>query len=342
MKILAIESSADDTGAAVIQDDKILSNIIASQIEIHNQYGGIVPEVAARSHIEAIIPVIEQALKDAKVGWKDIDAIAVTKGPGLLGSLLIGVMSAKTLALTKNKPLIGVNHIWAHGFAAFLTDNKPQYPFLALTVSGGHTTLSLYNDDLTRDVLGETLDDAAGEAFDKVAKLLGLGYPGGPAISEVALTGDDTKYQFPIAGLGKDSLDFSFSGLKTAVLRQVQQITGVNPASENVVKTYKLDNKTVSDIAASFQKAVIIALVDKTIKANARYKPKSIVVGGGVACNQLLREEMHKVLPSAIFVPPILCTDNAAMIGALATKKADKMMFDSWDRLRADSSLEDI
>lgn len=342
MKILAIESSADDTGAAVIQDNKILSNVIASQIEIHTQYGGIVPEVAARSHIEAIIPVVEQALDDAKADWEDIDAIAVTKGPGLLGSLLIGVMSAKTLSLAKNKPLIGVNHIWAHGFAAFLTDNKPQFPFLALTVSGGHTTLSLYKEDLTRDILGETLDDAAGEAFDKIAKLLGLDYPGGPAISVAAELGDDSKYKFPIAKLGKESLDFSFSGLKTAVLRQVQQITGVNPASENVVKTYKLDNKTVSDMAASFQRAVITALVTNTIKANARYKPKSVVVGGGVACNQLLREEMHKVLPNAIFVPPILCTDNAAMIGALALKKADKNMYIDWSKLRADSSLEEI
>ncbi len=342
MKILAIESSADDTGAAVIEDDKILSNIIASQIEIHTQYGGIVPEVAARSHIEAIIPVVEQALNDAQVGWEDIDAIAVTKGPGLLGSLLIGVMSAKTLSLAKNKPLIGVNHIWAHGFAAFLTDNKPQFPFLALTVSGGHTTLSLYKEDLTREVLGETLDDAAGEAFDKVAKLLGLGYPGGPAISIAAEAGDDTKYQFPVAKLGKESLDFSFSGLKTSVLRQVQQITGVNPASENVVKTYTLDDIIVSDIAASFQKAVVTALVSNTIKANARYKPKSIVVGGGVACNALLREEMHKVLPNAIFVPPILCTDNAAMIGALAIKKASKDLYVDWSELSADSSLEEI
>ncbi len=354
MKILAIESSCDETAAAVIEDKSILSNIISTQAEIHAQYGGVVPEVAARSHIEVIIPVIEQALKDAKVDWEDIDAIAVTKGPGLLGSLLIGVMSAKTLALTKNKPLIGVNHIWAHGFAGFLNPTdltlslskglpaKPQFPFLALTVSGGHTTLSLYKDDLTRDILGETLDDAAGEAFDKVAKLLGLGYPGGPAISEIATKGDDTKYKFPIARLGKESLDFSFSGLKTAVLRQVQQITGVNPASEKALKTYSLDHQTIADIAASFQRVVVEALIQNTLKANARYQPKSIVVGGGVACNQLLRDEMYRVLPNAIFVPPVLCTDNAAMIGALAIKMADKKMFTSWDRLSADSSLEEI
>ena len=341
MKILAIESSADDTGVAVIEDNKILSNIIASQIEIHSQYGGIVPEVAARSHIEAIIPVIERALADAKSDWDSIDSIAVTKGPGLLGSLLIGVMTAKTLAITKHKPLIGVNHIWAHGFAAYLTDNKPKFPFLALTVSGGHTTLSLYKDNLTREILGETLDDAAGEAFDKVAKLLGLPYPGGPALSKAAENGDDNAYKLPIAKLGKDSLDFSFSGLKTAVLRLVQQITGVNPGALGAQKTYNLDTQTVADIAASFQKAAVTALVQNTLKANARYQPQSIVVGGGVACNTKLRAEMHTVLPEAIFVPPVLCTDNAAMIGALAVRMADKDLYTSANDLYADSSLED-
>ena len=342
MKILAIESSCDETAAAIIENDTILSNFISSQIEIHARYGGVVPEVAARSHIEAIIPVIEKAMSEANADWSSIDAIAVTKGPGLLGSLLIGVMTAKTLAITKQKPLIGVNHIWAHGFAAFLTDNKPQYPFLALTVSGGHTTLSLYREALTREVLGETLDDAAGEAFDKVAKLLKLGYPGGPAISEAAKSGDDSKYEFPIANMGKDSLDFSFSGLKTAVLRQVQQITGVNPADEKLSKSYDLDQKTISDIAASFQKVVVQALINNTLKANARYNPKSIVVGGGVACNQLLRQEMHKVLPDAIFVPPVLCTDNAAMIGALSSKMATKKLYVVANELSADSSLEEI
>lgn len=340
MKILAIESSCDETAAAVIEDESILSNVISSQAEIHAQYGGVVPEVAARSHIEVILPVIEQSIKEAKTSWDEIDAIAVTKGPGLLGSLLIGVMSAKTLALIKNKPLIGVNHIWAHGFAAFLTDNKPKFPFLALTVSGGHTALSLYHQDLTREVLGETLDDAAGEAFDKVAKLLKLSYPGGPAISKVAQNGDDNKYSFPIANMGKDSLDFSFSGLKTAVLRRIQQITGINPGSANLAQSYSLDDKTIADIAASFQKVAVEALVKNTIKANARYKPKSIVVGGGVACNQLLREEMHKVLPQAIFVPPVLCTDNAAMIGSLAIKMAQQDLFVTTNELSADSSLE--
>ena len=342
MRILAIETSCDETSAAVVENSKILSNIISSQIDIHAQYGGVVPEVAARSHIEVMIPVIEQALKESHTQWDDIDAIAVTKGPGLQGSLLIGAMTAKTLAITKNKPLIGVNHIWAHGFAAFLTENQPQFPFLALTVSGGHTTLSLYHDDLSREVLGETLDDAAGEAFDKVAKLLKLGYPGGPAISQAAKSGDDKAYSFPVAKLGRESLDFSFSGLKTAVLRQVQHITGINPAVHGATKSYDLDDKTIADIAASFQRVVVEALVNNTLKANARYQPKCIVVGGGVACNHRLREDMHSVLPHAIFVPPILCTDNAAMIGALAAKMADKHLFTDINRLSADSSLEEM
>lgn len=341
MKILAIETSCDETAAAVIEDGNILSNIISSQIDIHAQYGGVVPEVAARSHIEVIIPVIEQALDEAKSGWDNIDAIAVTKGPGLIGSLLIGVLTAKALAITKQKPLIGVNHIWAHGFAAYLTNNKPQFPFLALTVSGGHTTLSLYKADLTREILGETLDDAAGEAFDKVAKLIGLPYPGGPAISKAAENGDPDKFKFPIAQLGKDSLDFSFSGLKTAVLRQVQQITGHNPANIQAKKTYELPSQVVADISASFQKAVVTALVKNTLKANARLQPASIVVGGGVACNKSLRVEMHKVLPEAIFVPPVLCTDNAAMIGSIALQMAQKNMFIEPNALCADSSLED-
>jgi N6-L-threonylcarbamoyladenine synthase len=342
MNILAIESSCDETAAAVIKDGKeVLSNIIASQIEIHARYGGVVPEVAARSHIEVIIPVIEQALEEAKVGWNEIDAIAVTKGPGLIGSLLIGVMTARELAITKNKPLIGVNHIWAHAFASFLTETKPKYPFLALTVSGGHTTLSLYKDDLSREVFGETLDDAAGEAFDKVAKLIGLPYPGGPAISKAAETGDENVYKFPLANLGKDSFDFSFSGLKTAVLRQVQEITGVNPGAIDNKKTYSLDDKVVADISASFQKAAVDALLKQTQKAYLQYKPKTLVVGGGVACNKYLREKMAEMIPNAIFVPPVLCTDNAAMIGALAYKMYEhKQLTDPYE-LRADSSLEE-
>jgi N6-L-threonylcarbamoyladenine synthase len=384
MRILAIETSCDETAAAVIESidmyrGKILSNVINSQVEIHAQYGGVVPEVAARSHIEVIIPVIEKALSDAKVTWDDIDAIAVTKGPGLIGSLLIGVLTAKTLAVAKNKPLIGVNHIYAHGFAAFLTNTPPQFPFLALTVSGGHSTLSLYQEDLSREVLGETLDDAAGEAFDKVAKLLGLPYPGGPAISKAAESGDENAYKFPIANMGRESLDFSFSGLKTAVLRQVLELSSKdkvsqtspdtlsevevsgqisrqarndrksiepsssqNTSNNKLSKSYKLDTQTVADISASFQKAVVDALVKNTVAANARYQPKSVVVGGGVACNNNLRLCLQESLPNAIFVPPVLCTDNAAMIGSLALQMANKDMFIAPSDLSADSSLESI
>lgn len=342
MNILAIESSCDETAAAIIQDGhQILSNVIASQSEIHARYGGVVPEVAARSHVEVVIPVVEQALSEAHLGWSDIDAIAVTRGPGLIGSLMIGVLTAQTLAVTKNKPLIGVNHIWAHAYAGFLTETPPAFPFLALTVSGGHTTLSVYRDDLTREVLGQTLDDAAGEAFDKVAKLIGLGYPGGPAISQAATSGDDSKYQFPIANTpGK--YDFSFSGLKTAVLRQVQQITGVNPAAEAAQKTYQLDKQVQADLAASFQKAVVDALVAKALQAYNDLQPKAFVVGGGVACNSLLRERLKAVIPNTIVVPPVLCTDNAAMIGALAYQMAQRNIYTDPTTIVADPSLSEL
>lgn len=343
MNILAIESSCDETAAAVIKGGtEVLSNIIASQVEIHARYGGVVPEVAARSHIEVILPVIDEALSIAKCSWDDIDAIAVTKGPGLIGSLLIGVMTARAVAIAKNKPLIGVNHIWAHAFASFLTDSKPTFPFLALTVSGGHTTLSVYKEDLSRQVIGETLDDAAGEAFDKVAKLLGLGYPGGPAISKAAENGDEDKYHFPMANLGKSSFDFSFSGLKTAVLRQIQEITGQNPGIIDGKKSYQLDSQTIADLSASFQKAAVSALVRQTHKAYLQFKPKAVVVGGGVAANSYLREKILEIIPDAIFVPPVLCTDNAAMIGALAYQKYQKGQFNDPFELMADSSLDSI
>ena len=297
--ILAIESSCDETACAIIRDGReMLANIIASQADLHAQFGGVVPEVAARSHIEVVIPVIEEALEEAKLTWDDIDAIAVTRGPGLIGSLLIGTLTAQVIAREKQKPLIGVNHILAHAYASFLTDKQqPDFPMLALVVSGGDTRLMLFQEDLSFETLGATRDDAAGEAFDKVAKLLGLPYPGGPNISRVAESGDDSAYSFPIAKLGPESLEFSFSGLKTAVLRQVQEIIGDQPGLSDLRKTYQLPPQAVSDIAASFEKTVVETLVRGLVRAYDRYSPASVVIGGGVSASKRLRKEILKAIP---------------------------------------------
>lgn len=338
--ILAIESSCDETACAIVRDGReVLANVIASQADLHAQFGGVVPEVAARSHIEVVIPVVEEALVEAKFTWDDIDAIAVTRGPGLIGSLLIGTLTAQVLAREKNKPLIGVNHILAHAFASFLTDGKrPEFPILALIVSGGDSRLMLFQEDLTFEVLGQTRDDAAGEAFDKVAKLLGLPYPGGPNISKAAHTGNDQAYTFPVAKLGPDSLDFSFSGLKTAVLRQVQEIVGDKPGLSDLKKTYQLPEQIVADIAASFERTVVETLVIKLLEANRRHSPASVVIGGGVSANARLRQTILERLPETRVVPPIFCTDNAAMIGALAYQMASQSL--SQLPVEADSSLE--
>ncbi len=317
--ILAIESSCDETACAIIRDGReVLANVIASQADLHAQFGGVVPEVAARSHIEVVIPVIEEALTDAELSWDDIDAIAVTRGPGLIGSLLIGVLTARVLAAEKKKPLIGVNHILAHAYASFLTNSEqPTFPMLALIVSGGDSRLMLFQEDLSFALIGQTRDDAAGEAFDKVAKLLGLPYPGGPNISKVAADGNDQAYEFPIAKMG-ESYDFSFSGLKTAVLRQVQQIVGDKPGLADLKKTYQLPSETVADIAASFERTVVETLVRGLLRAYNAYTPASVVIGGGVSANKRLREAIVAQIPEARVVPPVFCTDNAAMIGALA------------------------
>ncbi len=339
MLILAIETSCDETSVAIVEDgQRILCNLIASQIDIHSQYGGVVPEVAAREHIAAITPLIQQALSAATVTMSEIDAFAVTRGPGLIGSLFIGVLTAKTLAAVFDKPLIAVNHIIAHAFGAFLTATPPSFPLLALTVSGGHTALTLYQEDLSFEVVGQTQDDAAGEAFDKVGRLLGLPYPGGPAISAAGEQGDDQAYHFPTARL-QNPLDFSFSGLKTAVLRQVQAITGVNPGNLELKQTYSLDKQTQADLAASFERVVVSSLVRGTTAANAKYHPASLVIGGGVAANTRLRRELTQALPDAIFVPTALCGDNAAMIAATAFKMRQNGLVDPLIPLMADSSL---
>jgi N6-L-threonylcarbamoyladenine synthase len=313
MLILAIETSCDDTGAAIVLDGrKILSNIVSSQVSIHQKYGGIVPELASRKHIESVVPIVTEALKIAKVTLKDIDGIAVTQGPGLVGSLLVGLSFAKSLAFVTGLPLVGVNHIEAHLSAIFLEEKPPKFPFIGLVVSGGHTSLFRMDGFGKYERLGQTRDDAAGEAFDKVAKLLGLGYPGGPIIDELSKTGNSKAIRFPRASLGRDSFDFSFSGLKTAVVNYVKahpEPTGGYP--EDLIK----------DIVSSFQEAVVEVLVKKIVKAAKHQGLKRIVLSGGVASNQRLRQKIIEASHEQklrIYLPsPPFCTDNAAMVGVV-------------------------
>jgi N6-L-threonylcarbamoyladenine synthase len=325
MKILGIESSCDETAASVVENGRVLlSNVVNSQIDIHALYGGVVPEVAARSHIEVVNPVINQALADANCNWDDIDAIAVTYAPGLIGSLLVGTLAARTLAVLKNKPLYPIHHVEAHVYANFLNEQAPEFPMLALIVSGGHSQLVLFKDHGDYELLGQTQDDAVGEAFDKVAKILGLPYPGGPSIAKAALQGDPKRYKLPKAQL-KGAYDFSFSGLKTAVLRAVQHEVGVDftfPSSELAAR---LNDVQRNDFAASFQYTAISTLVDKAEKAFRDYAPKSVVIAGGVAANQELRRQLSERLPLHIdYAPMQLCTDNAAMIATLGYYYAQK------------------
>lgn len=320
MKILGIESSADETAAAVVEDGhKLLSSVVTSSLDLHKLYGGIVPEIAARSHIEVIIPVIDEALKNAKTDWSQIDKIAVTQGPGLLGSLLIGVMTAKTLAIAKNKPLIPINHVHAHIYAAFLTDTPSQFPCLALIVSGGHSQLVLLKNHKSYKLLGQATDDAAGEAYDKVAKMLGLPYPGGPEVENIAKNGDPAAYPLPHAKLD-NPYDFSFSGLKTAVLRTSQNISGHDFTFPSSKLPKALRGAQKADLAASFQRTINDTLAKALARAAGEFQPKSIIVAGGVAASQSLRRTISEHLPkTGVIYPPIeLCTDNAAMIAALA------------------------
>mgnify|MGYP000916410267 FL=1 len=322
MKILGIESSCDETAAAIVEDGKkILSNVVVSQIDIHKEYGGVIPEIAARSHIEAINPVINKALAEANLTIDDIDAIAVTYAPGLIGSLLIGTLAARTLAILHHKPLVKVQHVEGHVYANFLNEKQPEFPLLALIVSGGHSQLVLFKDHGNYKLLGQTNDDAIGEAFDKVAKILGLPYPGGPAIARAAKDGDKFKYHLPDAKL-KPPYDFSFSGLKTAVLRAVQKEVGVSYDFPSFKLKDKLKTSEINDFAASFQYTAIKTLVTKTVKAYNEFQPKSVVIAGGVAANQELREQLKAALPIDIDYAPInLCTDNAAMIATLGYYK---------------------
>lgn len=413
MKILGIETSCDETAASVVEDGfRLLSNVVQSQIDIHAHYGGVVPEIAARSHIEAITPVINQALTDAGCTWDDIDAIAVTYAPGLIGSLLVGSLAARTLAVLHDKPLYPIHHVEAHVYANFIIEsnksapageraatlggllqpelheasgpsmkpgvkpftqssdsldglklpaNQPSFPLLALIVSGGHSQLVLFRDHGDYTLIGQTQDDAVGEAFDKVAKILGLPYPGGPSITKAALSGDPHKYPLPKAKLrcthegvhtGMDrkaqasdgatpailhgeklaepaaqrgarnvchAYDFSFSGLKTAVLRAVQREVGKDFTFPSHELSGLLTTSQRNDFAASFQHTAIETLVDKAERAYRDFSPASVVIAGGVAANQELRRQLSERLPLAIEYAPIqLCTDNAAMIATLA------------------------
>ena len=313
MLVLAVETSCDDTGAAVLLDGRgILSNVVSSQTAVHQKYGGVVPELASRKHIESVVPIVAEALEAARVTLKEIDGIAVTQGPGLVGSLLVGLSFAKSMAFALGKPFVGVNHIEAHLSAIFLEEKPPGFPFIGLVVSGGHTSL-FRMDGFGKVVrLGQTRDDAAGEAFDKVAKLLGLGYPGGPIIDELSKTGSPKAIRFPRAVLSKDSLDFSFSGVKTAVVNYIKK----HPEPPG---GYSKD--FIKDIVSSFQEAVVDVLVKKTIQAAEQQGLKKIVLSGGVAANRRLRQRIQEESLDQklkIYLPsPALCTDNAAMVGVV-------------------------
>jgi N6-L-threonylcarbamoyladenine synthase len=322
--ILAIETSCDETAAAVVEDGlRIRSNVVASQIDIHRRYGGIFPEIASRQHILALSTVVQDALAQARTDWIGLDAVAVTYGPGLAGSLLVGVNAAKGMALSLELPLIAVNHLEGHLYSNWLeTDgqtHEPRFPSVCLIVSGGHTELVLIQGHLDYEVLGRTLDDAAGEAFDKVARLMGLGYPGGPAIQGAAERGSPAAFDLPRAWL-RGSLDFSFSGLKTAVLRIVQRYTDKleSPADTAIIQL-PLRSLPVANLAASFQMAVVDVLVEKTCQAAQHFDAAEILIAGGVSANAVLRREMIARADRPVRVPPLfLCTDNAAMIGAVA------------------------
>jgi N6-L-threonylcarbamoyladenine synthase len=323
MLVLGIESSCDETAASVIEGGEggrmIRSNIIASQIKTHAPFGGVVPELASREHLDQIAPVVTNALKDAGIALEQLDGIAVTQGPGLIGSLLVGISFAKSLAMVANKPIVGVNHIEGHVYSVVFENPPIHYPAIALIVSGGHTTLFLIPQEGRYAVLGRTRDDAAGEAYDKVAKLLGLGYPGGPVIDRLAKSGDPRAAElvFTIPRMDSPNLDFSFSGLKTAVLRYVRE-KGIEPVASGAHA-----DQQVIDLVASFQDKVIRSLLARLRKAVKRHRPNTIIVAGGVACNSALRAEIsNEDFGSPVYFPsPILTTDNAAMIAAAAYPK---------------------
>ncbi len=340
MKILGIETSCDETAASVVEDGRrLISNVVASSMDLHVKYGGVVPEIAARSHIEVINSVIQQALEPLsgttqQEKWAQIDGIAVTYGAGLGGSLLIGVMTAKSLAINYHKPLYAINHVEGHVYANFLTEASPAlstvyslrstapvFPMLAVIVSGGHSQLALFRNHFDYTLLGQTQDDAIGEAFDKVAKIIGLPYPGGPSVAKAAESGDPTKYKLPKAKM--TGYDFSFSGLKTAVLRLAQAEIGESYDFPSMKLAERLTTVQKQNIAASFQRTAIETIVDKVKTAYQEFSPASVVIAGGVAANQELRRQLSIALPLSVDYPDInLCTDNGAMIATLGCYKA--------------------
>jgi len=329
INILGIETSCDETAAAVVADGQtVKSSVIASQTKLHEKYGGVVPEIASRAHIEKIYPVIAEAMAQAKVTKDDIDAIAVANQPGLTIALVIGVTAAKTLSLAWDKPLIAINHLHAHLQSAMLTEGSMQLPAVALIVSGGHTCLYKCKSPLELKLLGSTIDDAAGEAFDKVANILKLPYPGGPSIEKAAEKGNPKAIKFPRSMLGRDSLDFSFSGIKTAVLYYCH---GQDMKGENKVDS--MSEQQIADIAASFQAAVIDVLVKKTQRAAKKIGARTILLGGGVAANNTLRSAIQQMCDSNIpprkllIAPKQYCTDNAVMVASLGYHKFKAKLF---------------
>jgi N6-L-threonylcarbamoyladenine synthase len=319
VNILAIESSCDETSASVVQNGKVLSNVIATQ-KVHEQYGGVVPEMASRAHMQHIVPVVDVALQHAGVNKQDIQAVAFTQAPGLIGSLLVGASFAKTYAQALNVPLIAVHHMQAHVLAHFIEDKQPAFPFLCLTVSGGHTQIVLCRDYLDMQVIGETVDDAAGEAFDKVAKMLGLPYPGGPMVDKYAQLGDPLKYKFPISEM--KGYEFSFSGVKTAVMYFLQAARKENS---------QFVEEHMNDICASVQYTIITTLLQKLKKAAIAYKIKQVGIAGGVSANSGLRKAIAELGIQQgweVYIPKFeYCTDNAAMIGITAYHKYKKGLF---------------
>ena len=331
MRVLGIETSCDETGVAVVEDGRILSNLLASQIDLHEKFGGVVPEVASRAHVEALNPIVEEALELAGSRFDDLDGVAVTVGPGLVGALLVGIAGAKAIAFAQGIPLIGVNHLEGHVYANFLEHGPPEPPYVCLIVSGGHTMLVHMPEEHRYRVLGQTLDDAAGEAFDKIARFIGLGFPGGPALDNLARNGDPASIRFPRAMADSGDYDFSLSGLKTAVLRYVK---GERQAGREV---------GLADLAASFQEAIVDVQVAKTMRAATETDSKTVLLGGGVVANSRLRDRMERAGEEngirVLFPSLPLCTDNGAMIavaGAARLERGERTGLD----VGADSALE--